>query len=100
MDWVLQRYPTLWEFLWKIGYEGVSSDNFDDVMERLPSEYKELVSKEFVYDSTPLDAVATYNDAITQKGYYHHRSRIAMNAVFFAFRSAKSLYRLLRKASL
>lgn len=100
MDWVLQQYPTLWEFLWKIGYEGVSSDNFDDVMGRLPSEYKELVSKEFVYDSTPLDSVATYNNAITQKGYYHQSSKIAMKAVFLALRSARPLYRLLRKASL
>ena len=70
MDYVLQRYPTLWQFLWQIGNEGVSSANYDDVMERLPSEYRELVGNEFVYESAPIDSPAAYQRILAGRGYH------------------------------
>jgi glycosyltransferase involved in cell wall biosynthesis len=69
MDYVLQRHPRLWEFLWQIGSDGVSSRNHDHVMGRLPQEYKELVANAFVYESTPIDSPATYQRVFGSRGY-------------------------------
>lgn len=71
MDWVLRKYPDLWHFLWKIGYEGVSSDEFDHVINRLPVEYKNLVSNELVYEASPLNSISSYEKLIKNKGYYN-----------------------------
>lgn len=70
MDYVLRRYPDLWEFLWHIGANGVSSGDYDRVMQKLPPEYKALVSNEFVYDAAPIDSAAAYERVVRGKGYY------------------------------
>jgi len=70
MDYVLRRHPGLCAFLWEIGDQGVSSENYDAVMGRLPQEYKELVSNELVFDSTPLDSLSMYEKVVKGKGYY------------------------------
>jgi hypothetical protein len=70
MDYVLRRYPDLWRFLWKIGAEGVSSADYDYVMDRLPQEYKDLVATDFVYDATPVDSLDAYRRVVAERGYY------------------------------
>jgi GT2 family glycosyltransferase len=97
MDWVLRRYPELWKLLWEIGYEGVDSHNFDYVMARLPAEYKELVSNDFVYDATPLDSIEAYNTSVRSKGYYRYKSKVAMDVFTLAFDGTRFLYHLIRK---
>jgi glycosyltransferase involved in cell wall biosynthesis len=91
MDYVLRRHPDLWEFLWEIGDAGVSSKNYDYVIDKLPEEYKELVSSDLVYDSTPVDSLSSYEKTIRGKGYYRKNldmildnkmsRRIAINAL-------------------
>jgi glycosyltransferase involved in cell wall biosynthesis/predicted Zn-dependent protease len=60
MDWVLRKYPELWRFLWKIGYEGVSDDAYDEVVKFLPAEYKEIVSEDILKDISSLNATALF----------------------------------------
>jgi hypothetical protein len=64
MDAVLRKYPDLWKFLWEIGNQGVNTDNYDHVMANLPQEYKRLVDDTYVYDSTQLDGISSYNKQI------------------------------------
>jgi glycosyltransferase involved in cell wall biosynthesis len=78
MDFVLRRHPDLWEFLWKIGGEGVSDGNFAHVMARLPQEYKDLVSNDFVYDATPIDSVSAYQRVVGSKGYYRKNLNVLL----------------------
>ena len=70
MDWVLRKYPDLTQFLWEIGNEGVSNDRFDHIMNRLPVEYKHIISNEIVYESTPIDSISSYQNLIKNKCYY------------------------------
>lgn len=80
MDLVLRKYPWLGQFLWRIGYEGVNDANFDQVMRILPEEYKNLVSNDYVYDSSPLDSEAAYQALISNKGYYPFRNALLEKA--------------------
>lgn len=76
MDYVLRRHPDLWKFLWEIGSDGVSSSNYDHVVQRLPQEYKELVSNELVYDATPIDSQSAYRRVVEGRGY--HRQALGL----------------------
>lgn len=49
MDWILERHGDLAELLWRIGYDGVSDNNYTDVMNALPNEFKHIVANEYVY---------------------------------------------------
>ena len=60
MDAVLRKHPDLPPFLWNLAAEGVADNNFDEVIRRLPQEYKDLVNSDSVYDSAPLDNLAGY----------------------------------------
>jgi glycosyltransferase involved in cell wall biosynthesis len=76
MDYLLRRYPDLWEFLWKIGAEGVPDKDYDRVMKRLPPEYKSLVSSDYVYESTPVDSPESYLRVLGDRGY--HRENLSL----------------------
>jgi glycosyltransferase involved in cell wall biosynthesis len=76
MDYVLRRYPDLWEFLWRIGSEGVPDKDYDSVMRRLPPEYKELVSSTFVYEATPVDSREGYRRLLGSRGF--HRKNLGL----------------------
>lgn len=84
MDAVLLRHPKLWEYLWDIGYQGVNSENFDNVMEYLPDDYKYLVSDEFVYNETPIDTPKDFEIEIQQKGFYKSSDNGAASRLLFA----------------
>jgi glycosyltransferase involved in cell wall biosynthesis/thioredoxin-like negative regulator of GroEL len=60
MDAVLRKHPDLPPFLWNLAAEGVADNNFDEVIRRLPQEYKDLVNSDHVYDSAPLDNLMGY----------------------------------------
>jgi len=74
MDWVLRRYQDLSPFLWGIGYDGVDDNNFDDVMKRLPKEYKNLVNNDLVYNSSPINSIRTLDEIVENRGYYNVKS--------------------------
>lgn len=69
MDSVLRKFPHLWEFLWKVGYDGVDNENYDYVVNYLPREYKDLVRDDFIYDPAEISSVADYYKHIKHKGY-------------------------------
>lgn len=87
MDYVLRLYPNLWKFLWSIGVDGVSDKDYSQVIERLPNEYKYLVSSELVYDSTALNSFEIYQKLFINRGYYSMDKTIffknKMIAIFF-----------------
>ena len=85
MDYVLRRHPDLWEFLWKIGAEGVPDKDYDRVMKRLPSEYKTLVSSEYVYQAAPVDSPESYQRVLGARG--HHRENLSLPLRYGASRS-------------
>ena len=70
MDFVLRRHPDLWRFLWALGDNGVSDKDYKQVIEKLPNEYKDLVSSEFVYDTTPINSFYSYENIIQKRGHY------------------------------
>jgi len=95
MDYVLRRYPDLWQLLWQIGAEGVSSGNYDRVMQSLPQEYKELVANDLVYDTTPVDSPVAYRRVVAERGFYKkHLNVFLRNDV--GRRIAVSLVEMLR----
>jgi glycosyltransferase involved in cell wall biosynthesis len=102
MDYVLRRHPKLWEFLWQIGSEGVSSANYDDVMARLPREYKELVSNAFVYEATPIDSREAYQRILGGRGYHRRnlglllRHQLSRGAVINVVETLRALKARLR----
>ena len=82
MDYVLRRYPDLWRFLWEIGDKGVADEDYNDVIERLPREYKELVSNDFVYDTSSIDSLSAYENVVRRRGYYKENlTLILKNAI-------------------
>ena len=70
MDFVLRRYPDLFKFLWTLGDNGVADKDYKQVVEKLPNEYKDLVSSEFIYDTTPINSLHSYENIIQKRGYY------------------------------
>ncbi|MFC1894775.1 glycosyltransferase [Candidatus Dependentiae bacterium] len=42
MDKVMSKNPDLAKFIWQLGYDGVSDDNFDAVLKKLPKDYQNL----------------------------------------------------------
>ena len=82
MDAVLRRHPWLGQFLWRIGYEGVNNENFDEVMRILPEDYMKLVSNDYVYDATPFDSVAAYREASHSQGVGSWRNRLMERSSF------------------
>lgn len=80
MDYVLRRFSGLWKFLWEIGDRGVSDEDYDEVINRLPNEYKELVSNDFVHDTKAIDSLLAYDAIVRQRGYYQESlSRLLKN---------------------
>jgi len=94
MDYVLRRYPKLCKFLWEIGETGVSDKEYDEIVKRLPREYKELVSNNFVYETSPIDSLSAYEKIIKGRGYFkEHRTFFIENAI--CRKVAHKLYKLL-----
>ncbi len=67
MDFVLRSNPDLAGFLWELGTKGVSDEEFDSVVRRLPRDYRYLVSDEFVYDRTPLDTAVALDVYLSER---------------------------------
>jgi len=65
MDAVLRKHSDLPPFLWKLAAEGVADNNFDEVIRRLPQEYKDLVNSDNVYDAAPLNDLTGYQRLIS-----------------------------------
>lgn len=70
MDSVLRLYPNLFRFLWTLGDDGVADKDYKEVLEKLPNEYKDLVSSEFVYDTTPINSLHSFANIIQRRGLY------------------------------
>jgi hypothetical protein len=76
MDYVLRRHPGLCAFLWETADHGVSGESHDHVIGKLPKEYKDLVSGDFVFDATPLDSLPAYQRLVNERGY--HRKNFSL----------------------
>jgi glycosyltransferase involved in cell wall biosynthesis len=56
-DFFLEKYPYLGSFLWKIASDGIRDEDFEGVVERLPSDYRTIFLEENnVYDDNPLNS--------------------------------------------
>lgn len=89
MDFVLRLYPKLWKFLWKIGNKGVSDEEYADVVDKLPVEYRNLVSSEFIYDATLINSLPAYERIIKNRGYYSRGKTIFFSSKIFSKLTAK-----------
>jgi glycosyltransferase involved in cell wall biosynthesis len=78
MDWVLRKYPGFSNFLWKIGFNGVSDEQYLSVLEKFPEEYRALISNDYVYDEEPLTNFHLYESKIKNAGYYNPYRRTAL----------------------
>jgi GT2 family glycosyltransferase len=76
MDFVLRIHPDLWKLLWDIGGNGVSDIDFYKILEKLPQEYKNLVSNEFINDVIPINSLCIYEKIIQNRGYYYKNQSI------------------------
>lgn len=72
MDIVLQKYPDLWKYLWKIGLEGVSEESYANLVDTIPSEYLYLTDNKFVFDSTIISSYESYQKHIKYKGFFQY----------------------------
>jgi GT2 family glycosyltransferase len=75
MSFVLNKYPDLTSFLWSIGSNGVADSEYEDIVGRLPREYKLLVSSDFVYRETLLSDLESFSLLIESEG--HHKKSIS-----------------------
>ena len=98
MDSVLNKYPDLWKFLWKIADDGVNDENFEYVMNNLPQEYKSLVADEFVYDDSEINTIDDLESKLLNKGYFHvTKSIVANKIVLHVLRNGNLVLRQLAK---
>ena len=51
-------------------------ESHDHVIGKLPKEYKDLVSGDFVFDATPLDSLPAYQRLVNERGY--HRKNFSL----------------------
>jgi hypothetical protein len=96
MDFVLRRHPDLWRFLWTLGDNGVADKDYKQVIEKLPNEYKDLVSSEFVYDTTPINSFYSYENIIQKRGHYP-RGQIIFFAKKIIIKLLISISKMLRR---
>jgi len=61
MDTVLSRNPGLSTFLWEIGLNGVSDSKFDQVINRFPPEFIDLIDQEKMYCDQPITSMDAFN---------------------------------------
>ena len=66
----------MWKLLWDIGDNGVSNRDFSKILEKLPQEYKNLVSNEFINDVRPINSLRSYEKIIQNRGYYYKNQSI------------------------
>jgi hypothetical protein len=93
---VLRRHPDLWRFLWTLGDNGVADKDYKQVIEKLPNEYKDLVSSEFVYDTTPINSFYSYENIIQKRGHYP-RGQIIFFAKKIIIKLLISISKMLRR---
>ena len=91
MDWALGKHPDLWKFLWEIAAEGVADNDFDYVMNRLPTEYKEIVGADGIKDLLSVHSISTYECLIDNM---RHEVTLECNAADSLLRE---VYHILRK---
>jgi glycosyltransferase involved in cell wall biosynthesis len=56
MESVLQKNPGLSEFLWEIGKNGVSDNEFESVVSKFPREFCDLVDSSYMYNEKPINS--------------------------------------------
>lgn len=57
MDTVLSKHPDLSGFLWEIGLNGVSDNNFDQVISKFPAQFLDLVNSKKMYSEQPITSI-------------------------------------------
>jgi hypothetical protein len=62
MDIVMRDYPFLPNFLWEIGSDGVSNNEFESVVSKLPKKYLELTSSSVMFSSEPYSTEALISE--------------------------------------
>lgn len=72
MDMVLQKYPNLWKYLWKIGLEGVSEESYANFINTIPPEYLYLTDNKFVFDPTLISSYESYQRHIKYRGFFQY----------------------------
>ena len=58
----MRDYPFLPNFLWELGCDGVSNNEFESVVARLPEEYLKLTSNSVMYSSEPYSTEALISE--------------------------------------
>jgi glucosyl-dolichyl phosphate glucuronosyltransferase len=64
IDRILNKYSWLSEYLWNLGNNGVSNNEFDAVNNKLPDEYKNLYLKENMYPETGINSMDSFKKHI------------------------------------
>lgn len=96
---VLSKNPMLSKFLWAIGINGVSDSEYDGVVDKLPLEYRKLVSSEFIYFEKPVSTLNSLQYIIFGRGIYKIdfvgaiSSILPLILISSLFRLAKSINR-------
>jgi len=99
MKIVLDKHPSLSNFLWTIGENGVSDSEYDVTIDALPFEYKDLVSSEFIYFDKPVSTLSELQYIVFGRGVYKIdlvgslASRLPLSLLSGFFRIAKSINR-------
>ena len=96
MDWILESHPDLAGFLWKIGYDGVDNDNYGEVMNALPDEFKMMVSNEYVYAEKVCTSKTELLFFMQQRSFTRHVGSPIDHLYLTAVRSAKQIKARLR----
>lgn len=60
MSWILDRYPKLGSYLWKLGVSGIDNAKYHQVVSDLPSEYIAINNPALFYDDAPKHTLDTY----------------------------------------
>jgi len=60
IDTVLNKYSDLSEFLWRIGSNGISSNEYKHIVSKLPIEFLRLIDSEYMYSEKPINSIDTF----------------------------------------
>ena len=66
LDGVLSRNTGLADYLWSLGAEGVANNEFQDVIQRLPQDYLEIINRNVFDAPEPVDSVDAFQKMQTE----------------------------------
>jgi hypothetical protein len=91
MDWILERHSDLAELLWKIRYDGADDNNYAEVMNALPDEFKHIVANDYVYCERVCTSKNDLLSFMRQRPIVRHIGSPIDNLYYSARRSAQQI---------